>query len=110
MSYRKSKCLALTKDLHELVSNNQTIFRVSAGISFSPGFASFFVARFALEGIINWSRNPRRGSAASRDAAYSCDAASAGKTGLDTLVPVMLVMNAMRCLEYGIASQTGFEL
>jgi hypothetical protein len=57
-----------------------------------PGLANFLVARLALEGIINWSRNWRRGSAASSDAAYSCDAASSEKMGFGAFVPVILVV------------------
>lgn len=53
-----------------------------------PGFASCLQAILALEGMMNSSRKPRKGSAASREAAYSFVSASAGNTGLDGLVPL----------------------
>jgi hypothetical protein len=45
---------------------------------------------FAFEGIMNFSRNEARGSAASRDAAYSFVPAFAGNSGLNDLTLDMM--------------------
>lgn len=50
-----------------------------------PGLASFLQLILALEGTMNFPRTSFRGSAASREAAYSRVAAPAGKTGLEGL-------------------------
>jgi hypothetical protein len=50
-----------------------------------PGLASFLQLILALEGTMNFPRRSFRGSAASREAAYSRVAAPAGKTGLEGL-------------------------
>lgn len=68
------------KDLASLVSDLQRL-DCSEDVSL-PGFASFLEAILALDGIMNLSRNALRGSAASRDAAYSLVAAFSGKVGL----------------------------
>jgi hypothetical protein len=57
-----------------------------------PGFASLLLARLALEGMMNSSRILVKGSAASREAAYSFDAASAGKTGLVVFTVMVVVV------------------
>jgi hypothetical protein len=44
---------------------------------------------------MNWSRKPLKGSAASSEAAYSSDAASAGNTGLGALVKIIFGNNGM---------------
>lgn len=62
----------------------------TVSVLIEPGFANFLVAMFAFEGMMNLSRNSRKGSAASSEAACSCVAASAGKVGLGVFVLVMM--------------------
>lgn len=57
----------------------------------APGFASLLQAILAFEGMMNSSRKLRKGSASSREAAYSFVSASAGNTGFMALVETFMM-------------------
>jgi hypothetical protein len=61
------------------------------------GFASFVEAILAFEGMMNFSRNAARGSAASREAAYSLEAALSGNTGFNPLTWLDMAVERRVC-------------
>lgn len=83
-SFRRSRYMAPERDLAAIV---RATWNYQHGISNGSllGLASLLQAMFALEGMMNWSRNEASGSAASREAAYSLLAALSGNDGLEQL-------------------------
>lgn len=85
-SFRKGRCTILPRALNRVSAINRMRQKKNA-----PGFASLLQAILAFEGMMNSSRKLRKGSASSREAAYSFVSASAGNTGLMALVGAFMM-------------------
>lgn len=104
----RNKCRVLLINLEALLDTLFEKSRKEWSFQILPGFASFLWFMLAFEGMMNLSRKVARGSAASRDAAYSLVRAFSGNAGLEVMEWMVILRECVLeisriCLSSGFA-------